>query len=98
MLLSLKPEGSATLQYLVKFVSMVCEGEGENTCFQCKSGTPGSAPLAENCPAELGWAEESEPVCPWCLEAFVVLSCDMSISDHAVWAVDVLPSWPRCQS
>lgn len=54
MLLSLKSDGSGTLQHLVKLWTWFVEGEGENTYFQCKFGIPGSAPLAENCPRELG--------------------------------------------
>lgn len=79
MLLSLNSKGSAILQHRVKFVSMVCEREGENTCFQCNFGLPGSAPLAENCPGELGWVEESEPIFPRCQKPFVVLSCEISM-------------------
>lgn len=53
---------------------------------------PGSALQAEKCSGELGRVEESEAICPRCQKTFVILSCEMSISDHAVWAVDILPS------
>lgn len=54
LLLSLKSKRSANLRHLVKFVSIVCEGEGEKLGFLCKFGIPGSAPLAGNCSGEQG--------------------------------------------
>lgn len=76
----------------VKFVSMVCEGEKKRHAFSASLAYQGLYHWQKTALGNQDGCRRMSPSAHGVKKPFVVLSREMSISDHKVWAVDVLPS------